>query len=84
MQRAPAFTGALQCAIGATGFEPEASIQNTRKFATFPEEATRIPAHLADDLQFRAVLEAWPNLPSAMRAGILAIVEVARHQSIAE
>jgi len=39
-----------------------------------PDAKPPLPA-LPDDPDFRAVAEAWPSLPAALKAGILAMVK---------
>jgi hypothetical protein len=37
-----------------------------------------LPPNLQNDAELNAVLDAWPRLPAALRAGIVAIVKSAR------
>jgi hypothetical protein len=40
--------------------------------------ATKIATHLRDDPDLAQVADAWPTLPEATRAGILAMVKAAK------
>jgi len=77
--------------LGGAGFEPATPVQNPRENRVISEPAAQIPAHsdaktaqngpqpaseatpLDADLQ--ALIAAWPTLPDAIKAGILAMVK---------
>jgi hypothetical protein len=63
--------------IGATGFEPVASTQNTLKDEPLHLKAAQIPAQLMNDLRFRNVMQAWQDLPQVIRAAIIALINPA-------
>jgi hypothetical protein len=68
--------GSRRQLTGATGFEPATSTQSSLRNEPFEAEEAQIPAQLMNDPQFRDVMQAWQDLPLAIRTGILALIAV--------
>jgi hypothetical protein len=60
--------------LGVTGFEPAASTENSLRNEPVQAEEAQLPAQLMNDPQFGNVMQAWQDLPQAIRAGILAMI----------
>ena len=66
--------------MGATGFEhPAENSGKTRVLAHSGAESGALSVRdgvglSSDDPDLRAVVEAWPNLPDTVKAGILAMI----------
>jgi hypothetical protein len=77
--------------VEPTGIEPvttptqASSVRNVTETAVPPlahslaRESEKCPSDVALDSDLTRILDAWPTLPPAIRAGILAMIEAARN-----
>jgi hypothetical protein len=80
-QKTPSGKDGVQ--MEAEGIEPDGNIQKSPENSYVstsgaPKALPTLCPPVVADADLRAIVEAWPNVPSAMRAGIVAMVKAAK------